>query len=71
MSERRNGLPWLYLLLDGIGSLLVVAGILPLVGIDFGQPALRSAAPFLIGIGIVLMIPFIGWAIGRARDQAR
>ncbi|NND45558.1 MAG: hypothetical protein HKN58_09560 [Xanthomonadales bacterium] len=60
-------LPWLYLLLDVVGALLIVTGVLALTGVDFGHSVLRTVAVPFIVIGALLMLPLVGWAITRGR----
>jgi len=68
MNEHQPSLPWFYLVLDIAGTLLVVVGVLALTGIDFGHPVLRTVAPGVIVIGLLLMAPIATWAIRRSRN---
>lgn len=69
MKRRGLQLPWVLLVLDFFGALLAAVGILALTGTDFGHPVLRTAAPGLIAIGAVLMVPMVVWAVRRAQER--
>ena len=63
--------PVFYLVLDAVGMLLVVLAVLALNGVDIGLPGLVGAAPWMIPVGIALMVPFLVWVLRRAIAQAR
>ncbi|NIM68911.1 MAG: hypothetical protein GTN86_00220 [Xanthomonadales bacterium] len=67
MNRPFGPIPWLLIVLDGLGALLLVAGILGLVGVDFGYPVLRTVAPAFLVIGALLMAPLVVWVIRKAR----
>ncbi|MEJ8567083.1 hypothetical protein [Elongatibacter sediminis] len=58
--------PWI-LALDGVGTVLVVLGMLAALGIDLGLPALAGLWPLLIILGAGLMAPMVVWAVRRAQ----
>ncbi len=62
-------MPWVFLALDMFGALLVVVGILAAPGQDLGIGMLRTAAPGLIVIGVVLWVPMVVWAVQRGRAR--
>ena len=68
MNSQKPALPWFYILLDIIGTLFLVAGVLALTGTDFGYPVLRTVAPVFLVVGILFMAPLVVWLIGRARS---
>lgn len=63
--------PVFYLVLDAVGMLLVVLGVLALNGVDIGLPGLAAAAPWMIPLGVALMVPFLVWVLRRAIAQSR
>ena len=69
MTERATEFPLFYILLDVAGMLFLLAGILPLAGMDFGYPVLRSVAPAFIGLGILLMVPLLAWILRRVSGE--
>ena len=71
MTRQPMQLPWVLLALDFLGALLAAIGILALTGTDFGHPVLRTAAPGLITIGAILMVPMVVWAVRRAQARKR
>ncbi len=64
-------IPIFLLLLDGLGCVLVVLGLLGWLQVDIGLPVLVRIWPFLILLGLMLMAPMIVWVIklARSRDQ--
>ena len=62
-------LPWRLVALDGVGTLLLVLGILGGVGVDTGLPFIAEAWPFLAALGTALMAPLILWVIRQARKS--
>lgn len=61
--------PVFLLVLDVVGSILAVLGILGALEFDLGMPALTTIWPFLIVLGFALMIPMIAWAVKLARSR--
>jgi len=61
--------PVFLLVLDGVGSILAILGVLGALEIDLGLPALTTIWPFLIALGFALMIPMILWAVKLARSR--
>lgn len=68
MKEFR--IPIFLLLLDGLGCLLVVLGMLGWLEVDIGLPVLARMWPFLILLGLVLMVPMIAWVVNLARNRS-
>jgi len=62
-------IPVFLLVLDGVGSILAILGILGAVGLDIGLPALATIWPFLVVLGFGLMVPMIWWVIKLARSK--
>jgi hypothetical protein len=69
MTNKPTSLPWFFILLDGIGTLFLVIGILGFLGDDFGYPVLQQVAPGFVLIGVLLMVPMIFWVIKKARSR--
>jgi len=61
--------PVYILVLDGVGSILAILGILGALEFDLGVPALTTIWPVLIVLGFALMIPMILWAVKLARNR--
>ncbi len=61
--------PVFLLVLDGVGSILAILGILGALDVDLGLPVLITIWPFLMVLGFVLMIPMIAWAVKLARSK--
>ena len=66
----RRTLPWVLIALDGLGSALIVLGMLGMFEVDLGLPALPVIAPWLLVFGVLLALPFVAWLIGHARKRA-
>jgi hypothetical protein len=64
--SKKTGIPIFYLALDGFGTLLLVLGILGFTGIDLGLPVLSTIWPFLIVLGLGLMVPMVVWLVRKA-----
>ncbi len=64
--NKKAGLPVFLIALDGLGSILLVLGVLGLLEVDIGLPALVTIWPLLLIIGAALMVPMIIWVIRRA-----
>lgn len=62
-------LPVFLIILDGLGTLLFVVGILGFTGIDFGYPVLQKSAWVFLTFGVALMAPLIVWAVSKARSR--
>ena len=62
----KPGLPVFLIALDGLGSILLVLGVLGLLEVDIGLPVLATIWPFLLILGAGLMIPMIFWVIRKA-----
>ena len=58
--------PYVLLALDILGTILMVLGVLGLTGVDIGLPVLATIGPFLLVLGILLMLPFLAWVIRTA-----
>lgn len=69
MAKQEPGIPGVFLALDMFGALLVAIGILAATGQDFGIRMLRTAAPGLVAIGVVLWVPMVLWAVKRRRER--
>lgn len=67
MSSSR--VPVFLVLLDVLGSILAILGILGALDFDLGMPALASIWPVLLVLGFSLMIPMIVWAVKLARSK--
>lgn len=68
MSQFR--IPVYLLALDGVGSVLVVLGLLGWQEIDIGLPVLARIWPLLVMLGLGLMVPMVFWAIKLARSRS-
>jgi len=62
-------IPVLLLVLDVVGSIMAILGILGAVGLDIGLPVLATIWPFLVVLGFGLMAPMIWWVIKLARSK--
>ena len=60
-------MPIFLIALDGFGAILVVLAILGLTGVDIGLPVLSTIWPFLIIVGLGLMVPLIVWIVRKAK----
>ena len=69
MNEKRR-LPVFYIALDALGTLILVLGVLGATGVDIGLPVLARIWPFLVALGVLLMVPFIAWAIRLAGKRS-
>ena len=69
MNEKRR-LPVFYVGLDALGTLILVLGVLGATGVDIGLPALARIWQFLVALGVLLMVPFIVWAIRLAGKRS-
>jgi len=65
MNKPHFPIPPVLLALDVFGVLLILAGVMALTGNDFGHPALVTAAPALIFLGVVLSVPMVVWVVRR------
>ena len=70
MTEK-TGLPVFLIALDGLGSIILVLGILGMLEVDIGLPVLTSVWPLLVIIGAALMAPMIIWVMRRALAKKR
>ena len=70
-NMRPTKLPIFLLALDGLGTLLLVFGLLGMVGMDIGLPVLTTIWPIMIILGVGLMAPFIVWAVRRALEARK
>ena len=59
---------WL-IALDALGTLLLAFGIMGLVGVDLGLPGITEAAPGLVVVGALLLVPMVVWVFRQARGQ--
>ena len=64
--NKKPGLPVFLIALDGLGSILLVLGILGLLEVDIGLPALTTIWPLALILGAGLMVPMIFWVIRKA-----
>jgi hypothetical protein len=64
-------IPVFILVLDGVGSIFAVLGLLGALEVDIGLPALATIWPVLLVIGFALMVPMIFWAIKMARSKSQ
>jgi len=64
--NKKTGLPVFLIALDGLGSIILVLGVLGLLKVDIGLPVLATIWPLLLIIGAALMAPMIVWVIRRA-----
>ena len=64
------GLPVFLIALDGLGSIILVLGVLGLLEVDIGLPALATIWPLLLIIGAALLVPMIIWVIRRVNSPA-
>jgi hypothetical protein len=69
--SKKTGIPIFYLALDGFGTLLLVLGILGFTGIDLGLPVLSTIWPFLIVLGLGLMVPMVVWLLRKAVAESK
>lgn len=58
-----KNIPWYFIVLDGIGAIFLVVGVLAMTGTDFGYPVLREVAPVFIAVGLLLMVPLLIWVV--------
>lgn len=63
-------IPVFLLVLDVVGSILAILGILGALEFDLGMPALTTIWPILMVLGFGLMVPMIVWAVKLARSRA-
>ena len=63
-----KNIPWYFIVLDGIGAIFLVVGVLAMTGTDFGYPVLREVAPVFIAVGLLLMVPLLIW-VGQQRGR--
>ncbi len=69
--NKKVGLPVFLIAMDCLGSIILVLGVLGLLEVDIGLPALTTIWPFLVIMGTVLMVPMIIWVIRRALAKKR
>ena len=62
-------IPVFLLVLDVVGSILAILGILGALEFDLGMPALTTIWPILMVLGFGLMVPMIVWAVKLARKR--
>jgi len=62
-------IPVFLLVLDVVGSILAILGILGALEFDLGMPALTTIWPILMVLGFGLMVPMIIWAVKLARSR--
>jgi len=62
-------IPVFLLVLDVVGSILAILGILGALEFDLGMPALTTIWPILMVLGFGLMVPMIVWAVKLARSR--
>jgi hypothetical protein len=62
-------LPVFLIVLDGLGTLLFVVGLLGFSGIDFGYPVLQTSAWVFLTFGVALMAPLIVWVVRKSRSR--
>jgi hypothetical protein len=62
--------PVFLLVLDGVGSVLAVLGLLGWLQVDIGLPVLTRIWPLLLALGLALMVPMIAWVIRLARSRS-
>jgi len=70
MSERFP-FPWFFIALDGLGTLLLVAGLLGALEVDVGLPILGRIWQFLVILGLALMAPLIVSVALAAKRKGR
>ena len=68
MTKNPGSIPWFFVLLDGIGTIFLVTGILGFLGVDFGYPVLQQVAPGFVLIGIGFMVPLLIWILQKIRS---
>jgi hypothetical protein len=68
MSQFR--VPVFLLVLDGVGSVLAILGLLGWLEVEIGLPVLTRIWPFLLALGLALMVPMIAWVIRLARSRS-
>ncbi len=64
-------MPVFLILLDGLGVALLVIGILASTGTNLGLPALDTLWPYLIGLGVLLMVPMMIWVVRLAQSRQK
>jgi flagellar motor component MotA len=64
-------LPIFLLALDGLGTVLLVLGLLGMIGMDIGLRVLTTIWPVMIIIGAGLMAPFVVWAVRQALEARK
>ena len=69
--NKKAGLPVFLIALDGLGSIVLVLGVLGLLEVDIGLPVLTTIWPLLLILGAALMVPMIFWVIRRALAEKR
>lgn len=62
-------LPWWLVALDGLGTAILVLGLLGMLGVDIGLPVLASIWTFLLPLGLLLMAPLAVWAVRTAASR--
>jgi len=67
--NKKTGLPIFYIALDGFGTILFVLGILGFTGVDVGLPVLSTIWPFLVILGLGLMVPMVVWLVRKASSN--
>jgi hypothetical protein len=64
---KARGLPVFLVVLDGFGSILIILAILGATGVDLGLPVLTRMWPFLLILGLGLMVPMVVWVVRKAK----
>ena len=67
----RFSIPYFLVFLDGVGVLLIVLAVLTATGTDLGLPALTTLWPYLLGLGVLLMVPMMVWVVQLALRRSR
>lgn len=71
MSKPAARLPGFLIALDVLGTLILVLGLLGALDIDIGLPVLGRIWPFLVVLGIGLMVPLIVGVVLTAQKARR
>jgi hypothetical protein len=62
-------LPWWLVALDGLGTAILVLGLLGMLEVDIGLPVLPRIWTLLVPLGLLLMAPMIVWVVRTAASR--
>lgn len=67
--SKRFPIPWFFVGLDGLGTVLLVLGLLGALEVDIGLPILGRIWQFLVILGLALMAPLIVSVVKAAKER--